>query len=223
MLRSLTLADTTSRYPAGAAAAWSERIRTAETQGMGPLVKPTLERWFTPRPALKPGETWQTTHDLHERAEFAPLLPFVQTAVDSVLEALALRERTWLITGCWANINPAGGFHPPHIHPNNLVSGVYYLQTPPNADAIVFHDPRPQSQLLLPIATRAVPETQSEIQIEARPGRMLLFPSWLQHSVRPNFGNQERVSISFNVMLDDYAVNHSAPKWKGFREDGVRA
>jgi 3-oxoadipate enol-lactonase len=44
---SLTLADTTSRYPAEAAPLWQERIRTAETKGMEPLVQPTLERWFT--------------------------------------------------------------------------------------------------------------------------------------------------------------------------------
>lgn len=46
-LRSLALADTTSRYPAEAAPVWAERIRTAETQGMEPLAQPTLERWFT--------------------------------------------------------------------------------------------------------------------------------------------------------------------------------
>jgi 3-oxoadipate enol-lactonase len=47
LFSSLTLADTTSRYPAEAAPLWQERIRTAETQGMQPLVQPTLERWFT--------------------------------------------------------------------------------------------------------------------------------------------------------------------------------
>jgi len=47
VLRSLALADTTSRYPAEAAGLWAERIRTAETQGMEPLAQPTLERWFT--------------------------------------------------------------------------------------------------------------------------------------------------------------------------------
>jgi 3-oxoadipate enol-lactonase len=44
---SLTLADTTCRYPADAAPIWAGRIRTAETQGMRPLVQATLERWFT--------------------------------------------------------------------------------------------------------------------------------------------------------------------------------
>ena len=43
----LTLCDTTSSYPPEAAPMWQERIRTAESQGMAPLVQPTLERWFT--------------------------------------------------------------------------------------------------------------------------------------------------------------------------------
>jgi len=47
MVQSLALCDTTSRYPAGAAAVWEERIRTVEAKGMEPLVEPTLGRWFT--------------------------------------------------------------------------------------------------------------------------------------------------------------------------------
>jgi len=46
-LKTLVLADTTSRYPAEAASLWAERIKVAETQGMEPLVQPTLERWLT--------------------------------------------------------------------------------------------------------------------------------------------------------------------------------
>jgi len=47
MFASLTLADTTSRMPAEALPVWQDRIRTAESQGMQPLVEPTLARWFT--------------------------------------------------------------------------------------------------------------------------------------------------------------------------------
>jgi 3-oxoadipate enol-lactonase len=47
VLASLTLADTTSRYPAAAAAMWQDRIRIAEANGMEALVQATLERWFT--------------------------------------------------------------------------------------------------------------------------------------------------------------------------------
>ena len=47
IFRTMTLADTTSRYPAEAWPLWQGRIKIAEEQGMAPLVQPTLERWFT--------------------------------------------------------------------------------------------------------------------------------------------------------------------------------
>ena len=47
VLASLALCDTSSRIPAEAKPQWEERIRTAETTGMEPLVEPTLARWFT--------------------------------------------------------------------------------------------------------------------------------------------------------------------------------
>jgi 3-oxoadipate enol-lactonase len=48
LLASLVLCDTSSRVPPEMRAAWDERIRTAEAQGMEPLVEATLGRWFTP-------------------------------------------------------------------------------------------------------------------------------------------------------------------------------
>ena len=48
LVASLALCDTSSRVPAEARPTWSDRIRTAETQGMEPLVEPTIGRWFTP-------------------------------------------------------------------------------------------------------------------------------------------------------------------------------
>jgi 3-oxoadipate enol-lactonase len=47
VFKTLTLADTTSRYPTEAWPTWLDRIKTAETKGMEPLAQPTLERWFT--------------------------------------------------------------------------------------------------------------------------------------------------------------------------------
>ena len=44
---SLSLCDTSSRVPAEAKPQWADRIKTAETQGMEPLVEGTLARWFT--------------------------------------------------------------------------------------------------------------------------------------------------------------------------------
>jgi len=47
ILQTLVLADTSSRIPPEVGPVWEERIKVAQTQGMQPLVQPTLERWFT--------------------------------------------------------------------------------------------------------------------------------------------------------------------------------
>ncbi|MBI4628186.1 MAG: 3-oxoadipate enol-lactonase, partial [Candidatus Rokubacteria bacterium] len=46
-LASLALCDTSSRIPPEAKPVWDDRIRTAETQGMEPMVEATIGRWFT--------------------------------------------------------------------------------------------------------------------------------------------------------------------------------
>ena len=47
ILRTLVLADTSSRIPPEVGPVWEDRIKIAQTQGMQALVQPTLERWFT--------------------------------------------------------------------------------------------------------------------------------------------------------------------------------
>jgi len=47
MLQSLALAGATSHYPAQASAAFEERIRSVEANGMEVVIESTLERWFT--------------------------------------------------------------------------------------------------------------------------------------------------------------------------------
>jgi 3-oxoadipate enol-lactonase len=48
LVASLALCDTSSRVPPEARPTWADRITTVETQGMEPLVEPTIGRWFTP-------------------------------------------------------------------------------------------------------------------------------------------------------------------------------
>jgi uncharacterized protein (TIGR02466 family) len=202
---------------------WGFDLPPEDAERVNAQLKDHLERWFTPRPEIPAGETWQTTQDLHEQEAFAPLYPFVDDAIQAAIKALGVDGSGYEITGCWANINPPGSAHRPHSHPNNIVSGVYYVQTIGAEDEIVFHDPRPQAHVIQPVTARAVAETQSSIGVEAKPGRMLLFPSWLRHSVRPNRSGAERISLSFNAMLSDYLSRHARPQWRGFKQDGTRA
>jgi len=57
IFKSLTIADSTSRWPPEAIGLFADRVKTAQAYGMEPLIKSTLERWFTaPFHASHPAE-----------------------------------------------------------------------------------------------------------------------------------------------------------------------
>ena len=167
-----------------------------------------------PRPPIEVGSTWQTDPILHRRKEFAPFTSLVERAARGALEFLGLGQPAFEITGCWGNINPKGGLNSSHTHPNNYLSGVYYVAVPEGAGQIVFTDPRPQAGVMIPPVARYNKFIGNKITLEAKEGRMLLFPGWLLHSVPVNRSDEERVSISFNIMFSDYTEAMGGTLWK---------
>jgi hypothetical protein len=150
----------------------------------------------------------------------------VRKAGTAALAFLDLKNRDFDITGCWANINPTGGLNSPHTHPNNFLSGVYYVSLPANSGQIVFADPRPQAASILPPAGKWNKYVGNEIKLEVKAGRMVIFPAWLAgrmvifpawlvHSVPVNRSPEERISVSFNLMFKDFTENVSKPLWTG--------
>lgn len=208
--------------PLFATPVWGFDLPADDIARVNGVLKAHIEDWLSPRPEIPAGDNWQTTQDLHEQEAFAVLYPFVHEAIQSALNAYGVDDTEYVITGCWANVNQPGSDHRPHTHPNNIISGVYYVQTVGDGDEIVFHDPRPQAHVIQPTLTRPIAERQSAIGVEAKPGRLLLFPSWVRHSVRRNATQNERISISFNAMLTDYLAKHAAPQWRGYAKGGKK-
>lgn len=118
-----------------------------------------------------------------------------------MLEFLKCRQDDVYITSCWANVIRQGYSHRDHTHANNVLSVVYYVQIPPKAGSLVFTDPQPQAHVLAPTVVQRSLLTANEQRIEAKDGRLVMFPSWLQHMVELNQSEAERISIAFNVML----------------------
>ena len=46
-----------------------------------------------------------------------------------------------------------------------------------------------------------------KLRFDPEVGMMLVFPSWLQHFVDPFFGENERISIAFNVLISNFTVS----------------
>ena len=193
---------------------WVHDLEPAVYEPMNKELKSRIEELLSSRPQIGPGETWQTRNDLQDDLAFGRLMQCARSAVDGVLEFLAVEPLPYEVTGCWANVNPSGSPHNTHMHPNNYLSGVYYVQTSPG-DSITFHDPREYSQFITPKFRAHTQHNSQSINIEAKSGRMAIFPAWLKHSVPPNESPEERVSVAFNFMFSDFTRTVSRPRWKG--------
>ena len=155
----------------------------------------------------------QTTATLHLQPEMKPLVEIIDAAVCGVLEHLTVKHAGHRITGCWANINPKGARHERHCHPNNFLSGVYYVAASEGADTISFDDPRPHWTILAPDVAEQRPEVSNTVVMNVHPGTLIVFPSWLVHFVEPNRSPRSRVSVSFNVMFTSFAETISPTRW----------
>jgi ectoine hydroxylase-related dioxygenase (phytanoyl-CoA dioxygenase family) len=56
-------------------------------------------------------------------------------------------------------------------------------------------------------------ENSDQVVVNVGSGTLLVFPSYLQHSVDANAADAERVSISFNLMFSDFTRSLSKPLW----------
>jgi len=194
---------------------WICDLTEAHHRRLNADLKALIEGLIEPRPAIELGSTWQTDPILHQLPQFADFIAIVEGAARGAFDFLGLSYESFEITGCWANVNPKSGLNSSHNHPNNYLSGVYYVSVPPGTGQIVFADPRPQAGVMVPTTDRYNKFTANKITAEAKEGRMFLFPGWLFHSVPVNRSEAERISISFNVMFTNYTETMSPPLWSG--------
>jgi uncharacterized protein (TIGR02466 family) len=200
---------------------WKAELRPEVYQPINELVLRTLGEFEAALGDLKPGESWQSDQGLHELDQFQELVGRIDEAAESVLDYLKVGHKGFNITGCWANVNAPGAGHHAHSHPNNYLSGVYYVRTHQGANTINFHDPRLQTGIFRPPVTELTADNTDQVVVKVKDGTLLMFPAWLQHSVDPNRSDCARVSISFNIMLSSYAETMSKPGWNGGRRRSI--
>ena len=164
-------------------------------------------------PPLAPGTGWQSVQSLHELDDFRDLVSCVHRVVPGILRFLRIGYDVYQVTACWATVLARGAAHKIHQHPNNFLSGVYYVRTHPGADTINFHDPRNQTGIIRPPVVELTAENTDQVVVKVKDGTMLVFPAYLQHSVDASASEDERISISFNIMFSSFTENVSKPLW----------
>ena len=144
---------------------------------------------------------WHSTTDMNKKEEYNPLTKELFNMQYEIYqkEHLSLKP---VLGNMWANINYPGCYNRPHVHPNALFSGVYWIKSPQKSGNFMVYDPRPGVQMAMPDRKqKKLPsEYWREVHYEPRAGTAIMFPAWLWHEVKPNQSNDIRISVSFNFL-----------------------
>ncbi|MET4805531.1 2OG-Fe(II) oxygenase family protein [Limibacillus sp. MBR-115] len=131
-----------------------------------------------------------------------------KSAIDYLRQAGIDYRVDWAMQG-WANVNRFGDYHDLHNHPHAWLSGTYYVAIPEKYEdlpgrkdrrpgAISFYDPRPQANMT---AIRNDPQIEAEFTVQPKAGTIMIWPAFLHHFVHPNLSREQRISVSFNLVL----------------------
>ena len=116
-----------------------------------------------------------------------------------------IKKSVKLFVSAWVNINPPEAFNMKHNHPTSDLSGVLWIKSQKDCGNIIFESPRS-------FATHQEIECYNEdfkennnyfhsFSFNPIAGRLIVFPSHLEHHVDFNESQGDRISVSFNIRL----------------------
>lgn len=146
-------------------------------------------------------EFLQSEDDLHVKNYMQKTVNDILNCATTFAEQVGWRKEQYFITQMWANKyapnSPVkqGGNINPHFHSNSFLSGVLYFDE--NTPTRIFNHDKTRHMIKTSSAENT-PFTSEIFTINAKPGRLLLFPSYLVHDSEPS--DKERVTIAFNIL-----------------------
>ena len=119
-------------------------------------------------------------------------------------QTLKLPRRKLEIQQAWINIFPPGAQEAQHSHDGSLLSCSYYVDAPEDCGCLVFPDPIGARRTYREFTGTAGDEVinRREIAVEPKPGRLVMFESWVPHYIQCNKSDQIRISIAINLKGD---------------------
>jgi len=154
---------------------------------------------------IKKSTTISILEDLRKHQEFNELFQWFDQCLNDVKTYMKYDCDQLAITNSWINValGDYKMYQNVHRHSMSLLSAVYYLT---DGSPTIFEDPvihRTQAQLEV-LRFEYNPFYDSE----AKPGKLVIFPSWMYHSSVPHLGKENRYVISFNC-LPSGKINHN--------------
>lgn len=172
--------------------AWLDRIHPATREYLDQSLR---------NGSQTPDKLFGAGHDLVERLQRrireAITRYVAEMKEDDRHPLLSRKSRNFDYTGSWSSRLRDCGFHTNHVHPEGWISSCYYVALPRAVEDeqtrqgwIKFGEPALDVTLKNPIR-RA---------IQPRPGRLVLFPSYMWHGTIPFRDTKPRTTIAFDVV-----------------------
>lgn len=135
-----------------------------------------------------------------ERPELARLRAWFQSQLDDYKQNVMGADIELYITQSWTSVNPKGAWFHQHNHVNSVVSGVFYIQANAEGPKFVLH--RPKNEFVYNFEPKEFNVFNSQlVKIQSYTGRLILFPSQVEHHVEPNQTDEVRISLAFNTFF----------------------
>ena len=139
---------------------------------------------------------WQSELYKPDNEMFKPLI----NEIKEFCVHLPLNIKKVHVEQLWVNVNKKSDWNIIHQHGQYHLSGTYYVKVPKDSGRIVFRDPRPGAignNFLVNNFDRG--EFKKLNMME---GLLAIWPSYLDHFVEPNQTDEERISISFDIVAE---------------------
>ena len=125
--------------------------------------------------------------------------------MDCLGEFPPIKKSVDLIVSAWVNINPPNSFNSMHSHPDCNLAGVLWIKTLKDCGNIVFQSPF-DFQIYKEVESyteefKSQNKYFHKYNFIPTEGRIMVFPSHLEHQVKPNESKEDRISVSFNIRL----------------------
>ena len=144
---------------------------------------------------------WQSNDLLKTDLLNTPLNFLLDVALSNCQKALTElgSKKEARVLNSWISINGKNNYNELHSHPNCDLACVFYLTE--NNSEIEFQRPYDiQKYFLDSLETNNLTLlSYSHVTHSPVKNTFLIFPSWLQHSVKPNQSESERISVAINI------------------------
>lgn len=166
----------------------------------------TLEKFCYDKIKLEPTDPGQS--DMSE-LELSTLFSDVKKQIEERLEIIKHKfdfkdNLKFRMGNTWINLNQNNNITRPHLHSNSLLSGVLYIKSK-NSGPIVFMHPVMAHQYVIgeDLIKNYNKFTSADISVIPEQGKLIIFPSWLVHYVENNLDDTDRISIAFNIKIEN--------------------